>query len=230
MRPNRLVRASLIRAAQAVTASEAAIDVSGTLSVVSDYRFRGVSLSDRKPALQGGLDLTTPSGWFLGTWASSIARYGGANTEIDVYAGYARPVAGVDLSVGGYAYFYPGGHGVNYIKVQFTAEKAFGKTSVEAELSYVPVQDNVPADNVYAGLTVTRQIGTSPIRIKARGGFESGFDDRKWDWEGGFLLEHGPLTASASVIGSSHGSAAQAGRLAKTGLMAGLTLVGRTLM
>ena len=49
------------------------LDVSATVTGVSDYRFRGVSSSDRDPAIQGSIDLNF-RGFYVGAWASSIAR------------------------------------------------------------------------------------------------------------------------------------------------------------
>ncbi|MEN8675919.1 MAG: TorF family putative porin, partial [Alteriqipengyuania sp.] len=46
-----------------------AIEISGNVSLVSDYRFRGVSFSDEDIAIQGGIDLAHESGFYVGTWA-----------------------------------------------------------------------------------------------------------------------------------------------------------------
>ena len=40
--------------------------------VVSDYRYRGISQTRLKPAVQVGADFAHKSGFYLGTWASSI--------------------------------------------------------------------------------------------------------------------------------------------------------------
>jgi uncharacterized protein (TIGR02001 family) len=79
---------------------------SGNVAMASDYSFRGISQTDRKPAIQGGLDLAHPSGIYLGTWGSSV-NFGEdlsagqrAQMELDVYGGLRRSVAGlVDLDL-----------------------------------------------------------------------------------------------------------------------------------
>jgi len=167
--------------------------------------------------------LTTRAGWFVGAWASSIADYGGAKAEFDIYAGYANQVAGLDFSAGAYAYLYPGGHGVNYVELQTSLGKTFGSVTVEAELAYVPDQQNTTSDNLYLGATVTAPLGGTPLQVKVRGGLRGRILQQQVDWEAGLLFQHGPIAASLSAVGSNYGDAAEAGRLGRTGVMAGLT-------
>ena len=81
-----------------------------TATVVSDYRFRGVSQSDRDPPVQGSVDITW-HGFYVGAWASTIARYADTNVELDLYAGYAGTAGPVEYEIGAIAYLYPGGDG-----------------------------------------------------------------------------------------------------------------------
>ena len=95
--------ASLAVAAAAVSAvatpspSQAADSpVAFNAGAVTDYRYRGISQTRLKPALQGGLDFTA-GGFYLGAWASTIkwVKDGGgdANVEIDLYGGYKGEIA-----------------------------------------------------------------------------------------------------------------------------------------
>lgn len=93
-------------------ADEPVNPLSFNASVVSDYRYRGVSQSRLKPALQGGLDYAAPSGFYVGAWASTIKWIkdggGDASVEIDVYGGYKTEVSpGLTLDVGLLQYVYP---------------------------------------------------------------------------------------------------------------------------
>src|SRR5574343_1685727 len=45
----------------------------GNFGIFSDYRFRGISQTRLAPALQGGFDYAHESGFYVGTWASSIS-------------------------------------------------------------------------------------------------------------------------------------------------------------
>jgi uncharacterized protein (TIGR02001 family) len=100
---------SSVSAIAADKTPEPSYSISGNLSAATDYRFRGVSQTDKKPAVQGGLDLVFKNGLSVGTWTSNVsqwANYGGSQ-EIDLYGGYSTEVAGVGVSVGGVSYWYP---------------------------------------------------------------------------------------------------------------------------
>jgi uncharacterized protein (TIGR02001 family) len=92
-----------------LAAATASAQVSGGLSALSDYRFRGISLSDRRPALQGWLTYDHPSGLYAGALLSTVHIYA-ASSEVagNLYGGYAyaiSPRAALDVAVA--RYFYP---------------------------------------------------------------------------------------------------------------------------
>jgi uncharacterized protein (TIGR02001 family) len=83
------------------------------VGVTSQYLYRGLSQSNYRPALQGGVDYTHSSGFYAGIWASSITwlRDFGLNTsrvEIDTYLGYKQTVGDFTYDVGYLRYNYPG--------------------------------------------------------------------------------------------------------------------------
>lgn len=95
------------------TWAQDASPLSFNLSVVSDYRYRGISQTRLKPAVQGGVDFVHSTGFYAGAWASTIKWIkeagGDAGVEIDTYLGYKTEVAkGVTLDVGFLRYNYPG--------------------------------------------------------------------------------------------------------------------------
>jgi uncharacterized protein (TIGR02001 family) len=83
------------------------------VGAISDYRYRGISQTRLKPALQGGIDFAHSSGFYLGTWASTIKWIedagGGARVELDLYGGYKGDIVKDSLSfdVGVLTYQYP---------------------------------------------------------------------------------------------------------------------------
>ena len=80
------------------------------VGLFSDYRFRGISQTDKKPALQGGFDLGHSSGLYIGNWNSNVdsAFYNGANIEMDFYGGYKHAFdGGFGLDLGVIYYYYP---------------------------------------------------------------------------------------------------------------------------
>ncbi len=86
--------------------------LSFNVGAVSEYRYRGISQTRLKPALQGGIDYADPSGFYIGTWASTIKWIkdagGDAQVEIDLYGGYKTEISkGLTLDVGLLQYYYP---------------------------------------------------------------------------------------------------------------------------
>ena len=106
---------SALLGSTAVMAQTAAPAPDYTLSynagVTSDYRFRGLSQSHLKPALQGGADFAHKSGVYLGAWASTIHWVkdagGSGNVEYDLYGGYKGAVGDLGYDVGLLSYLYP---------------------------------------------------------------------------------------------------------------------------
>jgi uncharacterized protein (TIGR02001 family) len=83
---------------------------SATAALVSDYEFRGVSLSAGDPAPQASLDYAFANGLAIGTWASTL-DYGDdydGEFELDFYASYSRTISdSISFSAGLTAYTYP---------------------------------------------------------------------------------------------------------------------------
>jgi len=81
----------------------ASAEVSGTVTVVSDYRYRGISLSDNDPAAQLGVTYDDPLGWYAGAFVSTIksSAYGTTGVQAIGFGGYAwRMPSGLSLEAG----------------------------------------------------------------------------------------------------------------------------------
>ena len=184
------------------------IEISGNVALVTDYRFRGVSLSDEEIAVQGGIDIGHSSGIYVGTWASSIDEglgYGG--TELDIYGGWSGDIAeGLSLDVGLLFYLYPGDDGCNcnYYEPYASLTGAVGPAELTVGVAYAPDQgsldfgaDGGTDDNLYVFTDVGVGIPNTPVSLSAHLGYTDGvltFTDngKAWDWSFG---------ASASVSG-----------------------------
>lgn len=83
----------------------AAENFSATVKLASDYRARGISNSDGA-AIQGSVDWGY-NGFFVGAWASNT-EFSDSNIEIDYYGGYGWSWAGVDFTLQGIYYTFPG--------------------------------------------------------------------------------------------------------------------------
>ncbi|WP_292759474.1 TorF family putative porin [Methylophaga sp. UBA2689] len=99
--------------AMAWESEDGAHSTSANVGLFSDYMFRGISLTDNKPAIQGGFDYAHSSGLYVGTWASNLSIDSETNIEIDVYAGFANEFgeSGIGYDLGMLRYMYPGAEG-----------------------------------------------------------------------------------------------------------------------
>ena len=92
------------------TCGIAQAQVSGNIGATSDYRFRGISQTQKSVALQGGIDYADKSGFYVGNWNSNVSSKmytDSTGLESDLYAGFKKElVKGVTVDVGTYNYFY----------------------------------------------------------------------------------------------------------------------------
>jgi uncharacterized protein (TIGR02001 family) len=145
--------------------------VSANIGFVSDYRYRGISQTEKKPALQGGFDYAHASGAYLGVWASNVSwiKDGKSSLEADIYGGFAGEAAGVGYDFGLLQYTYPGG-------------KVDGATDPNTLEAYIGT-------------------GWGPLSVKYSHSLTNlfGFDDSKGSWylEAGLEYELGPVTLEA---------------------------------
>jgi uncharacterized protein (TIGR02001 family) len=81
---------------------------SGSVGLFSQYIFRGLTQTDRRPALQGNFDINHSSGLYLGAWASNVSS--GGSLEIDIYGGFKTDLgkSGFGVDLGALQYYYPG--------------------------------------------------------------------------------------------------------------------------
>ncbi|MGB5305461.1 MAG: TorF family putative porin, partial [Gammaproteobacteria bacterium] len=119
-----MIKKTLIATALLASSSAAMAEISGNVTLATDYAFRGVSQTDNQVAIQGGFDWAHESGFYTGTWASNVDSnfFSGTSTdpqiEHDIYAGYASEFAnGIGYDVGFLYYSYPGYHDANTSEV-----------------------------------------------------------------------------------------------------------------
>jgi uncharacterized protein (TIGR02001 family) len=191
--------------AQDEAAEEAAgpITLTGGVALVSDYRFRGVSLSDKDFAVQPYLTVKHESGLYVGAWGSNLSENDGDDVEVDLYAGFAGGEA-VTYDIGATYYLYPGVSSLNYVEFTGKLGSTLGPATVGVQLSYVPSQDNTgDKDNIYFGTNATVALPNSPISIVGSVGIEDGAftaDDEKLDWSLGLTAAVAGFTLGASYV------------------------------
>ena len=152
---NRRIQALIATLAVTSLPGVALADLAFNVGAVTDYRYRGISQSRVKPAVQAGVDFSA-GGFYAGAWASSIKWIkdldgGNANAEIDVYAGYKVELAkDFTLDVGALTYQYPS----NKLKpkaetTELYVGATYGITTVKYSHAFTDTFANVDSKNSY---------------------------------------------------------------------------------
>lgn len=120
--------------------------ISGTVTFTNDYVFRGISLSDEHPAIQGSIDWSHPSGFNAGVWGSSIDLPG--HLELDYYAGFSGEVQSLSYGFTVVYYTYPySGANDEYWEGIGTVGYDFGFLSTTLGVGYSPKQASLGHDD-----------------------------------------------------------------------------------
>lgn len=137
--------------ASAAMSGAASAEVSGNVALVTDYVFRGVSLSDSGPAVQGGFDWTSANEMFYaGVWGSSLSE----GMELDLYAGWTPSTGPVNWDLGLIGYFYPNAddEGAEFDYVELMAAPSIAVTdqfTVGGAVFYAPENYGDTGDALY---------------------------------------------------------------------------------
>ena len=200
------------------TAPPKAVTVTGSASILSQYRFRGLAQSDNKPVVQGTFTVSHESGFYVGTWGSS-ASAGNApinigGTEIDVYGGYTHALgaSGVTVDTGVYGYLYPGATNGNYVEVYGSLAKTFGPATAKAGVYYAPPQrvfnfnfTSPTRHNVYVFGELSGGLPGTPLSVHTHLGHTGGgFDWGKpyFDYVAGVTYKYNALAFDVSLVGT----------------------------
>jgi uncharacterized protein (TIGR02001 family) len=83
-------------------------EISANIGATSNYVWRGVTQTDDQAAISGGIDWSSDSGFYVGTWVSNVDFGPGAGeTEWDIYGGLSGEMSGIGYDVGYSQYMYP---------------------------------------------------------------------------------------------------------------------------
>lgn len=195
------------------------LSVNGGATLVSDYRFRGISQTNKKPAVQGTVMFSHTSGIYAGVWGSSIDDYvaGGSDQEIDMIAGFKKAFGGTTLDVGFTYYYYPGAEDVipgldtDFFEPYIAVSHTFGPVTGKLLAAYAPKQSALATstgskDNLYLAADLSGGIPNTPISLTAHVGHSFGPSylvpegDGYTDWSVGASYTTGPLTIGVSYV------------------------------
>lgn len=201
------------------------ITISGNITGVTDYRFRGLTQTDEDGALQATVNVNHESGFYVGAFASTIdgsgdtpllAGYG--DVEIDLYGGFTKTFDnGLGVDVGLLYYWYADANsGVNtdFFEPYAALTYTIGPVSTKLGAAYAwGGQDGLDFtasndDSIYGYFDASIGIPTTPITLKGHIGYTDGSlglanpdaDQTYFDWSVGAEAVGGPFKVGVSYV------------------------------
>lgn len=170
------------------------------LALVSDYRFRGISQTDEKPALQAGVNWDSGMGFYATLWGSQVDFGTEADVELDGIVGYAGSLGddwGYDIGL--IHYNYPGESGLNFTEV-FT-HISFGDFS--AGLNYSDEFGKDGPESYYSHVAYSTEfVETWTFTAQLAYTQSDAWDGYYKDWTLSLEKDFGPFSATVSWIGT----------------------------
>lgn len=232
-----LALAAIATPALAQEAPPSEFTVTGGATLVSDYRFRGISQTDKRFAVQGTFTVGHSSGLYATVWGSSIDDYvaAGGDQEIDLIVGYAKTIGDATIDGGFLYYYYPGSGGGNtdFFEPYISVKQTFGPVTAKVSAAYAWKQNalsigNGKEDNLYLAGDLSAGIPDTPIGLTAHIGYSDGpsyltIGDDYLDWGVGATYTWNHLTFGVSYVDTDGTFITPSGRNAsKAGVVASL--------
>lgn len=192
--------------------------VSGGATLVTDYRFRGISQTDKDFAIQGTFTVAHESGIYASVWGSSIDDYvaAGGDQEVDLIVGFKKTFGGTTIDVGGLYYYFPGsskivpGTNSDFLELYGSVSQGFGPVTGKVMVAYAPKSAALDIglgkeDNFYGNVSLSGGIPDTGVSLSAGIGrtftrsFLSG-GIKYTDWNVGATYTTGPLTFGITYV------------------------------
>jgi uncharacterized protein (TIGR02001 family) len=122
--------------------------LSGNVTLISNYVYRGISQTAGSATPQGGVDYAFENNFYIGAWTSGVSIFrnlytqtggveGAPNSryELDTYAGYKNHVGNIGYDIGYLRYNFPG----NYPGTKADTDEIYGELKykiIAAKYSY----------------------------------------------------------------------------------------------
>ncbi len=159
--------------------------LSASVTLATEYLYRGVSQTNGDPAIQGSFDYAHSSGFYIGAWASSLEFNSNvtneASLELNYYAGYTFDYYGLSYDVG-YLYYMYTGQNVDASSPEMDFSEIYASATKTFDMKYSPTASLGVAwspdfgggydDGVYVNgsLSIALPMGISPY-------FSAGWQD-----------------------------------------------------
>ncbi len=204
------------------TGVPSAVAVDAQASVLTDYRFRGLSQTDGDPAVQGAVTVRHESGLSGGVFLSNQAGrdpgdalFGQGDVRAELYGSYRRPLAsGLTGEVGATLYLFPdrlSGFDTDFYEPYLALAYDLGPARARVSAAYAPKGQSSLGreDSLYAAGDLTVGVPTTPLTVLAHVGRATGAvgavtpalsSQDYWDWSLGVEGVRGPFVAGVRYV------------------------------
>jgi uncharacterized protein (TIGR02001 family) len=215
--PFLLVAAPAMAQEEEVPADQAGtgIGLDGEITLLSDYRYRGISRSDEDPALQAQATVSVGNGLYVGARGTTLSGLDNfrirdpqfedlGEVQLDLYAGYTKPLSlGTSLDFGLIYYVFPSGEGkTDYFEPYASLSHTLGPVEATVGAKYAPKQAAIGDEDIlYLFGEVEARIPLMPITLVAQAGRQdAGGLGRYWNWSLGARYAIGPVEAGLRYV------------------------------
>ena len=164
------------------------------VTIASEHRFNGMSLTDRNPALQVSIHWWRPDNWFAGVWMTNVVflDQNGTNYEFDTYVGRQFRSGEIEWVVQGlYSSFDDNEVGPSYdfFQASVEASREFDSLALGAALKYSPSASFGAGRAWQLDLEASHQV-TDAFRLEVAAGRRlSERQSPRTHWRAGFVYE-----------------------------------------
>ncbi|MDP3175918.1 MAG: TorF family putative porin [Phenylobacterium sp.] len=168
--------------------AHAEVKTSASIGAYSDYRLRGMSLSDKTAVMQGSIEASVPLSdnvsIFAGLWGSSLDKEAGAGAlEADLYGGVAVTTGDLSWKATYLRIVFPDDSPADIDFDQYAASVSFPLGPVGGTVGVVHDEYNGGTQSTYVYGSGSYTVPDTPLSLKATLGYEDGDPfDGKWNW------------------------------------------------
>lgn len=214
------------------------VTISGGATVITDYRFRGISQSNKRAAIQGTATISHKSGFYASVWGSSIDDYIADNgTELDFVGGYKRNIGQSTVDVGVTYYHYPNSsfQFSDFYEVYGSLSHTLGPVTGKVSVIYAPKQQALSLDGIakedslYVGGDLSAGVPQTPIALNAHVGrsFERSyltFGQKYTDWSVGATYSWRNLSLGVNYTDTNKNILVGTRNISKAGVVGSLSV------
>jgi uncharacterized protein (TIGR02001 family) len=181
------------------------ISVDADATLLSDYRFRGISRSGEDPAVQASVTVSSDSGFYAGVQGTSLNDLEDiGNVQLDLYGGYGTQLGlGLSADAGLLYYAFPGSDGeTDYFEPYASLSYQLGPVEATAGAHYAWAQDAIgDEDMLYLFGELEAGIPLTGVTVTAQAGRQDwGNYGSYWNWSLGARRRFGPVNAGIRYV------------------------------